>query len=94
MLTTEQITDAVAQVAKRYPVRAVHLFGSYADGTATENSDVDFFVEFEQSPVSFFKVMGMRAALDDILGKDIDIVKACPPCGIEGMVKVYEAERA
>lgn len=91
MLSREEIVRAVAQVAAEYPVRAVHLFGSYADGTATERSDVDLYVEFSQSPVSFFKVMGFRAALERLLGKDVDIVKRYPEGDDEAMVCVYEA---
>ena len=91
MLTREQIVAAVHRAAADYPVKSVHLFGSYADGTATEKSDVDFYVQFSQSPISFFKVMGFRAMLEDMLGKDVDIVKQLPVDEADGMVCVYEA---
>lgn len=91
MLTREEIVTAVAEAAQAYPIKAVYLFGSYADGTATENSDVDFYVEFSQSPVSFFKVMGFRGLLEKRLGKDVDIVKRLPEDEADGMVCIYEA---
>lgn len=91
MLTREQIIQAVETAAKEYPVKSVHLFGSYADGTATEMSDVDFYVVFDRSPISFFTVMGFRAALERLLGKDVDVVKRFPQEEAETMVCVYEA---
>ena len=46
MLTLEGIRTGVAKVACQYPVRRMLLFGSYADGTSVEESDVDLLVEF------------------------------------------------
>lgn len=92
MLTREEIVDAVRRVAAQYPVRAVCLYGSYADGTADERSDVDLYVQFAQSPISVFKVMGFRAKLEAILGKEVDVVKHPPEDGDAcAMVTVYEA---
>lgn len=92
MLTREQIVGAVEQAAKEYPIRCVYLYGSYADGTATEQSDVDFYVLFDRKPVSFFKVVGLRGRLETLLGKEVDIVKHRPPDeDAAGMVCVYEA---
>ena len=44
MLTLEMIRQAVRQAAAEYPVKRVELFGSYANGTADADSDVDFLV--------------------------------------------------
>ncbi|MEG0494009.1 MAG: nucleotidyltransferase domain-containing protein, partial [Clostridia bacterium] len=44
------IQRAVHQAAALYPVKRVELFGSYANGSAKVNSDVDFLVEFSESP--------------------------------------------
>jgi predicted nucleotidyltransferase len=40
--------DRVARVIREYPVRLAVLFGSYARGTATTDSDVDVAVAFEE----------------------------------------------
>lgn len=90
MVTKDEIMRAVCRIAPEYPVRAVYLFGSYADGTATRGSDIDLYVEFTQRPVSFFKVMGFRGALQQRLKKEIDLVKHRPDEGTE-MVLLYEA---
>lgn len=41
MLTLLQIENSVKIVAKEYPIKKATLFGSYADGTFNEKSDVD-----------------------------------------------------
>ncbi|MBR5271133.1 MAG: nucleotidyltransferase domain-containing protein [Clostridia bacterium] len=42
--TIESIKDIVIPIAKKYNVQSIYLFGSYARGEATENSDLDFLV--------------------------------------------------
>lgn len=91
MLTMEEIAGAVREAARDYPVRRVCLFGSYADGTATEHSDVDFYVEFSRAPISFYRVMGFRGALERLLGKEVDLVKHLPEDELDRVVCVYEA---
>ncbi|GAB6074516.1 type VII toxin-antitoxin system HepT family RNase toxin [Nautilia lithotrophica] len=51
----------------------IWLFGSYADGTYNESSDIDIAVLFKdkKTPVEFFK---MKENLEVLLKKDIDLV--------------------
>ena len=44
VLTLEKIMAVVKPIALKYQVEAVYLFGSYARGEATEDSDLDFLV--------------------------------------------------
>ena len=60
MPTIETIRQAVHTAAAQYPVKRVELFGSYADGTADEHSDVDFLVEFSDNPTSLLHICGFR----------------------------------
>lgn len=55
-----------------YPLASLALFGSYADDTATENSDVDILVEFNQ-PVGF-EFIDLSIELENILQKPVDLV--------------------
>jgi predicted nucleotidyltransferase len=41
MLSDEKINETITDVAKRFPVKSVSYFGSYADGRATDESDLD-----------------------------------------------------
>ena len=56
MKSIEEIKAAVSKHAPQYHIKSVKLFGSYATGKATENSDIDLLVEYEQEPsiMSFY----------------------------------------
>lgn len=75
MPTLEMIQNAVHLAAAKYPVKRVELFGSYANGTADEESDVDFLVEFAENPTSLVHICGLRETLSELLHLDVDIVK-------------------
>ena len=53
MLTLNEISTAVAAIAPQYEIDEVYLFGSYARGDATEESDVDFRVVGGNIPTLF-----------------------------------------
>jgi uncharacterized protein len=55
-----------------YPLSSMALFGSYADGTATETSDVDILVEFSR-PVGF-EFIDLSIELESLLKKPVDLV--------------------
>ena len=44
VLTLEKISEIVKPIALKYQVEAIYLFGSYARGEATADSDLDFLV--------------------------------------------------
>ncbi len=95
MPTLEMIRQAVNAAAAQYPVRRVELFGSYANGTADEDSDVDFLVEFAENPTSLVHICGFRETVSEFLKLDVDIVKLPrkPNDGlkIDRTVRVYGA---
>ena len=41
----EEIRSRVSAVAERHGLKAVYLFGSYARGTATADSDIDLLID-------------------------------------------------
>lgn len=73
MLTIEQIKSAVSQVGKKYGIKNACLFGSYAKGSATENSDVDLLIDLGEIE-DYMTYEDMRLSLVDMLGKEVDIV--------------------
>lgn len=75
MPTLDMIQQAVHQAAAEYPVKRIELFGSYANGTADAESDVDFLVEFAETPTSLVQICGLRETLSELLKLDVDIVK-------------------
>ena len=76
MRNLDEIRSAVEQASRLYPVKRVDLFGSYADGSANEGSDVDLLVEFAESPVSLLKICGLQDVLSELLQLDVDIVES------------------
>ena len=79
MLTHETICNAVKQVADEFALTKVAYFGSYADGRATEESDLDLLVEFATPSVCVWKLTGLRIALEDILNIAVDVIHAPLP---------------
>ena len=63
-----------AHAIRSHGVRRLGLFGSAARGTAEEESDLDFVVEFERK--SFDAYMDLKAYLENLLGCRIDLVVA------------------
>ena len=79
MLTVDMIQKGVAEIAPLYDIKKAILFGSYADGTQTEESDVDLLVEFFHPSVSLYKIAGAKLKLQDVIGKDVDLIHAPIP---------------
>ena len=68
----DEITNIVKPIAKKYGVDAVFLFGSYAKGTATDESDIDFIV-FGGKDFKLALVYAMGEELREAFQKEIDI---------------------
>ncbi|MBQ4089038.1 MAG: nucleotidyltransferase domain-containing protein [Clostridia bacterium] len=76
MHSIDSIRAAVYNTVKDYPIKRVDLFGSYASGTANDDSDIDILVEFSETPISLFKISGFQQALSDLLNMEVDVVEA------------------
>ena len=74
MLTVQKIEDCVRVASREYPLRKVELFGSYASGKNTPQSDVDLLVEFVQPRVSLLTLNGLKLRMEELLGTEVDIV--------------------
>jgi len=74
MLDIMEIKKIITPLAKKYEVNHIEIFGSYANETATEDSDIDFLVKFSTPVPSIFKVMGFQEELKKALGLDVDVI--------------------
>ena len=74
MLTTEKITKTIENVAPKYKISKVTLFGSRATKNFRENSDVDLIVEFETKTISLFTLAGLMNELEEKFGVSVDII--------------------
>jgi predicted nucleotidyltransferase len=58
---------------KKYGIHSLSVFGSVARGQARKNSDVDILVDFEK-PVGLFEYARLKMYLEDVLGREVDLV--------------------
>ena len=86
MLTTEEITKTIGEIAQKYGIKRVKLFGSRATNNYREDSDVDLIVEFETSVVSLFILAGLMNELEEKFGVSVDIVHG--PLKKESMLEI------
>jgi len=74
-MTTQAMTQLLADYFKTQPVTKAWLFGSYARGEQRPDSDVDIMVAFTPNAhVGLFQFSGMNLALQDLLHKRVDLV--------------------
>jgi predicted nucleotidyltransferase len=97
MLTHDIIADVARKAANEFSLTKMSYFGSYADGKATEESDLDVLAEFKESAVSILTIIRLRRFLQDELKKPVDVIHAPIPDGalieIGKTVSVYERSR-
>ena len=76
-LTRDRVLEVLrahkAELARRFQVEDLALFGSFGRDQATEDSDIDILVRFNApaTPRWFF---GTQAYLEDLLGRRVDLV--------------------
>ncbi len=56
-----------------FGVKSLALFGSFARDEARPDSDVDLVVEFD-GPPTFRRSMDAKFYLEDVLGREVDLV--------------------
>lgn len=71
--TIEEIKSIVKPIAQKYGVARVYLFGSYARGDATENSDVDLRVD-KGSLKGMFALCGLYTEIEEALQTRVDVL--------------------
>lgn len=68
-----KLRNRVADTLRDRGVVRAFVFGSFARGEDSPESDVDFLVEFEPGR-SLLDLSGLRLDLQDVLGRDVDVV--------------------
>ncbi len=76
METKNQIINKLRELKSilftEYSVRKIGIFGSYANETNTEDSDIDILVEFDK-PIGW-KFFSLELYLEKIFEKKVDLV--------------------
>ena len=73
VLELREIRDAVTALGVQYGIGSAWLFGSYARGDATPESDVDLRIE-QGNLRGFFALSALRLDLREQLGADVDLL--------------------
>jgi len=73
MLSVADIKTVVEPIVKDTKVRKIVLFGSYAKGTASENSDIDLFMisAGEITGLAFYE---LKSRIEDAFPMGIDLL--------------------
>ena len=93
-MTIEDIRNAVKVVAEDYPISRAILFGSRANGTSTDKSDVDLIMEFSK-PITLITLSLITERLEEILKTDVDVIhgpiQSTDMIEIDKEIEVYAA---
>uniref|UniRef100_A0A832I953 Nucleotidyltransferase n=1 Tax=Pseudothermotoga hypogea TaxID=57487 RepID=A0A832I953_9THEM len=61
-------------LVERFGVEEIALFGSYARGEETFESDIDILVEFRKGCKTFDNYMDLKFYLEELFKKPVDLV--------------------
>jgi hypothetical protein len=68
-ITREQILE----IAHRHGARNVRVFGSFARGEATAESDLDLLIDLEPEK-GLFEIVAIKLDLENLLGRNVDVL--------------------
>lgn len=73
--TLDEIKARVTPIVQKYGIPALYLFGSYARGEATEESDLDFLVDTTGTSLKSLLSLGeLYCELEEAFQKKIDLI--------------------
>ena len=87
-LTIEDIKKTVAEIAPKYNLTKVTLFGSRATGKNREDSDIDLIVDFPDN-AGLLTLISLKHKLEDIWNLNVDVISRG---GIDGSTLEIEKE--
>lgn len=92
-MTNNELKKYINEIQKDYKFNKVILFGSRADGTNRDDSDIDLLVEFNRNKKSLFTIAGMINDIQDKFNLKVDIVPYPVPNTIAGLkLKINKEE--
>lgn len=77
MITLADISDTASRVLPRYDVREAYLFGSFARGEQTPESDIDLRLVCGYT-MTFDTLYELSLEFEEALGRKVDIVTNPP----------------
>lgn len=95
----EQHRDKLEALCKKHHITYLALFGSYARGDNTPDSDVDLLVEFAEGYTKGLAFFGVKEELSNVLQHDVDLVEKAAlnrhiaPYIEDDLTTIYETEQ-
>ena len=75
-MSTKVMIQLIADYFKTQPVLKAWLFGSFARGEETEDSDLDILVEYDKNArISLLTISHMMGELEKSTGRRIDLIE-------------------
>lgn len=75
-MSTKAMTDTIADYLKTQPVNRAWLFGSFARGEETPDSDIDILVEYDKdAKITLLTISHIMGELEKNTGRRVDLVE-------------------
>lgn len=72
---TKILVDSIRDVLVDEPVKRAWLFGSYARGQESADSDVDLLVEMAPNDLTILGFLGIQTRLEQATRKPVDLIE-------------------
>jgi len=66
--------NTILEIAHRHGACNIRVFGSVARGEATEDSDIDFLIDYSLDGISPWFPAGLIRELEELLNRKVDVV--------------------
>ena len=70
----EQYKQLIPPVLKRYFIKRAAIFGSFAKGNYTSNSDIDLLIEPGKG-FTLFNMLNLEEEITDLIHRKVDLVE-------------------
>ena len=70
----EQYQQIILPVLKRYFIKHAAIFGSFAKGNMSVNSDIDLLIEPDKG-FTIFKMLKLEDEISDLIKRKVDLVE-------------------
>ena len=74
-MKNEDLKAFIQSISQKYDLKKVILFGSRANNTYNDDSDIDLLVEYNTPTVSIFRTVGLMQEIEEKFNLPVDIVR-------------------
>ncbi|MGI0480252.1 nucleotidyltransferase family protein [Geminocystis sp. CENA526] len=70
----EKKREKILEIASKHGAFNIRIFGSVARGEETENSDIDFLIDYDLQKISPWFLTGLITDLEELLERKVDVI--------------------